>query len=154
MSSSWVKNRNRMHTISKGEINHNRSPAKSNLNTRGQLIIIGAVINLNGGGAYMDGDATSKERLVNDLKTLVSDAEELLKATASQAGEKISEARQKIEQSLIEGKKALTDAEVTLRQKSKEAAEIADDYVRENPWGAVGIAAAVGLAIGLLIRGK
>src|SRR5882672_9699916 len=78
----------------------------------------------------------------------------LLKATASQAGEKIGVARQKIEQSLIEGKKALADAEQTLRKKSKECAEIADDYVRENPWSAVGIAAAVGLAFGLLIRGK
>ena len=102
----------------------------------------------------MDGEATSKERLVSDLKALVNDAEELLKATASQAGEKISEARQKIEQSLVEGKKALADAEATLVKKSKECAEIADDYVRENPWGAVGVAAAVGLAVGLLIRGK
>ena len=102
----------------------------------------------------MDGETTSRERLVADLKTLVSDAEELLKATASQAGERISEARQKIEQSLIEGKKALADVETTLVKKSKECAEIADDYVRENPWGAVGIAAAVGLAVGLLIRGK
>jgi ElaB/YqjD/DUF883 family membrane-anchored ribosome-binding protein len=102
----------------------------------------------------MDGEPTNKERLVNDLKTLVGDAEELLKATANQAGERISVARQKIEQSLVEGKKALADAETTLLKKSKECAEIADDYVRENPWGAVGIAAAVGLAVGLLIRGK
>ena len=102
----------------------------------------------------MDGDTASKERLVSDLRTLVTDAEELLKATASQAGEKISVARQKIEQSLVEGKKALADAEATLLKKSKECAEIADDYVRENRWGAVGIAAAVGLAVGLLIRGR
>jgi ElaB/YqjD/DUF883 family membrane-anchored ribosome-binding protein len=102
----------------------------------------------------MDGETTSKERLIADLKTLVGDAEELFKATASQAGERISVARQKIEQSLVEGKKALADAEATLLKKSKECAEIADDYVRENPWGAVGIAAAAGLAIGLLIRGK
>jgi ElaB/YqjD/DUF883 family membrane-anchored ribosome-binding protein len=100
----------------------------------------------------MDGETTSKERLVNDLRTLVSDAEELFKATATHAGEKITVARQKIEQSLIEGKRALADAETTLLNRSKECAEIADDYVRENPWGAVGIAAAVGLAIGLLIR--
>ena len=102
----------------------------------------------------MDGDATNRERLVSDLKTLVNDAEELLKATANQAGEKIALARQKIEQSLVEGKKAVADAEITLVKKSKECAEIADDYVRENPWGAVGIAAAVGLAVGLLIRGR
>ena len=99
----------------------------------------------------MDGE-TSKERLVGDLKTLITDAEELLKATTSQAGEKVTAARQRIEQSLIEGKKALADAEKVLVKKSKECAEIADDYVRENPWGAVGIAASVGLVLGLLIR--
>jgi len=102
----------------------------------------------------MDGETTSKDKLVGDLKNLVADAEELLKATASQAGEKVAEARQKIDQSLIEGKKALADAEKALRQKSKEAADLADDYVRDNPWSAVGIAAGVGLVLGLLIRGK
>ena len=102
----------------------------------------------------MDGEASSTDRLASDLKNLVADAEELLKATASQAGDKIGVARQKIEQSLIEGKKALADAEKTIVEKSKEAAEIADDYVRENPWSAIGIAAGVGLVLGLLIRGK
>ena len=102
----------------------------------------------------MDGETTSKDKLVGDLKNLVADAEELLKATASQAGEKVAEARQKIEQSLIEGKKALADAEKTLVKKSKEAADLADDYVRDNPWSAVGIAAGAGLVLGLLIRGK
>lgn len=100
----------------------------------------------------MEGETTSKEKLVSDLRTLVNDAEELLMATASQAGEKIAVARQKIEQSLVEGKKALADSETALLKRSKECAEIADDYVRENPWGAVGIAAAVGLAVGLLLR--
>src|SRR5258706_15722826 len=102
----------------------------------------------------MEGESTTTDKLVADLRNLVADAEELLKATASQAGDKIGVARQKIEQSLVEGKKALADAEKTLVKKSKECAEIADDYVRENPWSAIGIAGAVGLALGLLIRGK
>ena len=58
----------------------------------------------------MNGEA-AKEKLVGDLKTLIGDAEELLKASATQAGEKFSVARQKIEQSLVEGKKSLADAE-------------------------------------------
>src|SRR5262245_53120281 len=99
----------------------------------------------------MDGE-TTRERLVSDIKTLVGDAEELLKATTNQAGKKVTAARQKIEQSLIEGKKALADAEKALLKKSKEYADVADDYVRENPWGAVGVAAGVGLILGLLIR--
>lgn len=102
----------------------------------------------------MNEENVSTDKLVGDLKNLVTDAEELLKATASQAGEKVTEARRKIEQSLIEGKKALADAEKSLRQKSKEAVDLADDYVRDNPWSAVGIAAGVGLVLGLLIRGK
>lgn len=102
----------------------------------------------------MESEVTSRDKLVGDLRNLVADAEELLKATASQAGDKIGVARQKIEQSLIEGKKALADAEKTLVKKSQEAAELADDYVRDNPWSAVGIAAGVGLVLGLLIRGK
>jgi len=99
----------------------------------------------------MNGEV-AKEKVVTDLKTLVSDAEELFKVTATQAGEKVAVARQKVEQSLIESKKALADAEKVFVKKSKECAEIADDYVRENPWSAIGIAAGVGLVLGLLIR--
>ena len=96
-------------------------------------------------------NGTATDKLVNDLKTLIGDAEELLKATANQAGEKVGAARQKIEQSLVEGRKALADSEKVFREKTKEAADMADDYVRENPWTAVGIAAGFGLVLGLLI---
>ncbi len=96
--------------------------------------------------------AESKEKLVSDFKVLIGDAEELLRATAAQAGEKATAARQKIEQSLQEGRRTLSEAENVLRDKAKEASKIADDYVRENPWSAVGIAAGVGLILGLLIR--
>jgi ElaB/YqjD/DUF883 family membrane-anchored ribosome-binding protein len=102
----------------------------------------------------MDGESNSKDKLVSDLKNLVADAEELLKATASQAGERIAEARKKIEQSLVEGKKALADAEETVLARSKECAAMADEYVHENPWTAVGVAAGVGLVLGLLMRGR
>ncbi len=97
-------------------------------------------------------DDRSTEKLMGDLKTLIGDAEELFKATASQAGEKVAVARQKIEQSLIEGKKALAEAEKIVIERSKQYADVADDYIRENPWSAVGIAAGVGLILGLLMR--
>jgi ElaB/YqjD/DUF883 family membrane-anchored ribosome-binding protein len=97
-------------------------------------------------------DDRSTEKLMGDLRTLITDAEELLKATTSQAGEKVAVARQRIEQSLLEGKNALAEAEKVFIARSKEYADIADDYIRENPWGAVGIAAGVGLIFGLLIR--
>ena len=93
----------------------------------------------------------SKQKLVADLKVVVADAEELLRATASQAGEKVSAARERIQASLATAKVKLTEAERALLEKSKLAAKAADEYVRENPWQAVGIAAVAGLVLGILI---
>ena len=96
-------------------------------------------------------NAVSKEKLVQDLKVVISDAEELLRATASQAGEKVSAAREKIQDSLQNAKRKLSDVEDTLRDKSKQAARATDEYVHDNPWRAVGIAAGIGFVVGMLI---
>ena len=93
----------------------------------------------------------SKDKLVADLKVVVADAEELLRATASQAGEKVAAARERIQASLATAKVKLTEAEQVLLEKSKLAAKAVDEYVRENPWQAVGVAAAAGLVLGVLI---
>jgi len=93
----------------------------------------------------------SKDKLVADLKVVVADAEELLRATASQAGEKVSAARTRIEASLAAAKVKLSDAERAALEKAKEAAKATDEYVHDHPWKAVGIAAAAGLLLGLLI---
>jgi len=93
----------------------------------------------------------SKEKLVADLKIVIADAEELLRATAAQAGEKVSAARERIQASLATAKVKLTEAERALLEKTKLAAKATDQYVHENPWRAVGIAAVAGLVLGVLI---
>ena len=95
--------------------------------------------------------AISKDKLVQDFKIVVADAEELLKATANQAGEKVAAARERIQDSLHQAKVMLAEAEDVIVQKGKLAARATDEYVHENPWRAVGIGAGVGLIIGLLI---
>jgi ElaB/YqjD/DUF883 family membrane-anchored ribosome-binding protein len=101
--------------------------------------------------AHSINNDVSKEKLVADLKVVVADAEELLRATASQAGEKVAAARERIQASLATAKVKLTDAERALLEKSKLAAKAADEYVHENPWQAVGAAAVAGLVLGILI---
>lgn len=96
------------------------------------------------------GDIT-KEQLITDFKVVVADAEALLKATASQGGEKMAEIRAKAEESLRVVKQRMDEAQAALLVKTKAAARATDDYVHENPWRAVGAAAGVGLVIGLLI---
>lgn len=93
----------------------------------------------------------SKEKFVADMKVLVADTEELLRATAAQAGEKAVAARERIQATLVTTKAKLIEAERALIDKTKEAARVTDDYVHDNPWQAVGIAAGVGFLLGLLI---
>lgn len=93
----------------------------------------------------------SKEKLAADMKIVIADAEELLRATAGQVGEKAAVARERIQDSLRVAKIKLAEAEEVVVDKAKAAARATDDYVHEHPWGAVGIAAAVGMVIGMLI---
>ena len=84
------------------------------------------------------------EKLVGDVKVLASDVEELLKATATQTSEKVAEAR-------VRAQAAIARARTIAVEQGKEAARATDQYVRQNPWSAIGISAGIGLLIGLLI---
>jgi ElaB/YqjD/DUF883 family membrane-anchored ribosome-binding protein len=95
--------------------------------------------------------AVTRDKLVQDLKIVISDAEELLRATASQAGEKVSAARERVQDSLHRAKIKIAEAEDILVDKGKQAARVTDEYVHEHPWRAVGVAAGIGLIVGLLI---
>lgn len=95
--------------------------------------------------------AVTKEKLTQDLKIVIADAEELLRATASQAGEKVAVAREKIQDSMHRAKIKLAEAEDVMMDKTKQAARATDEYVHDHPWRAVGVAAGIGLIVGLLI---
>lgn len=93
----------------------------------------------------------AKEQLISDFKVVIADAEALLKATASQGGEALVNLRAKTEESIAIAKEKIADAQEVLVAKTKAAAKATDDYVHDKPWHAVGVAAGVGLVIGLLI---
>lgn len=93
----------------------------------------------------------TKEQLIRDFKVVVADAEALLKATSGQSGEAMAEIRSKVSESLAAAKAKFSDAEAALVAKTKAAAKATDEYVHVHPWQAIGIAASVGVVIGLLI---
>lgn len=96
-------------------------------------------------------ESVNKDKLISDFKVVVADAEELLRATANQAGDKATELRAKIQTRLADAKLRLADAEAVMVDKAKLVGRAADDYVHDNPWRSVGIAAGFGLIVGLLI---
>jgi ElaB/YqjD/DUF883 family membrane-anchored ribosome-binding protein len=93
----------------------------------------------------------SQTQLVTDIKSVISEAEEMLHATADQVGESAVKLRERIKVRLADAKVRLVEAEAVLVAKTKAAARATDEYVHESPWTAIGIAAGVGLLVGLII---
>jgi len=99
----------------------------------------------------MNDNPANRDKLVQDMKVVIADAEDLLRATANQAGEKIAVARERIEDRLQQAKGKRAEAEAMVTERARQAARYTDEYVHENPWRAIGVAAGIGLLLGLLI---
>jgi ElaB/YqjD/DUF883 family membrane-anchored ribosome-binding protein len=91
------------------------------------------------------------DKLVEDLKVVMRDAEALIKATSAQTGEKIQEVRARAEESLRQARTRLSALEDEALQRAREVADATEEYVRQNPWQSIGVAAGVGLLLGLLL---
>ena len=98
-----------------------------------------------------DNTQVSTDKLVSDMKVVIADAEDLLRATASAAGEKVSAARARMEDSVRVAKVKLANAQEVVVDRAKVAALATDDYVHAHPWRAIGFAAAAGVIFGMLI---
>lgn len=94
----------------------------------------------------------NSENLIGDFKALMADAEDLIKATAGNEDGPLSAIRSKALDTLNSAKDSLSAVEGTVTEKAKVVAERADEFVHRNPWEAVGVAAGLGLLIGLFIR--
>jgi ElaB/YqjD/DUF883 family membrane-anchored ribosome-binding protein len=93
---------------------------------------------------------TTKEanhRLTNDVRAVMRDAEDLLKATAGEAGEKVKEVRSRLATALESAKESCEH----LQEKAVKTAKATDHVIREHPYESIGIALGVGLLIGVLV---
>jgi ElaB/YqjD/DUF883 family membrane-anchored ribosome-binding protein len=98
-----------------------------------------------------DFTATQKDKLLSELRMVVSDAEQLLDATAGQVGEGVAETRGRIKARLHQARENLHQLQETAVARAKEAGQATDVYVHDNPWKSVGVAAGIGLLVGILI---
>ena len=94
----------------------------------------------------------NSENLIGDFKALIADAEDLIKATAGHEDGSLGVIRSKALDTLNNAKESLSSVEGDVTEKAKVVAERADEFVHRNPWEAVGVAAGLGLLIGLFIR--
>ena len=93
-------------------------------------------------------------RLADDFRAVVSDAEQLLRHAATQAGDGYNEARQRLEASLAAAREELGALQQSAADGARRAGRATDGYVRDHPWESIAIGAGVGLLLGLLIGRK
>jgi ElaB/YqjD/DUF883 family membrane-anchored ribosome-binding protein len=99
----------------------------------------------------MSNTSRAKDRLAADFHAVMNDIDALMKATGQQADGEAKALRERISDRLDGAKEKLLDAQHEAVERAKAAASATDDYVHDNPWQAIGVAAAIGLAVGVLI---
>ncbi len=85
-----------------------------------------------------------------EIKNLISDVEDLMARIADLKDADVVRVRGKVQRAVDATKQSLADGADALRQRAQDVASTADDYVRESPWQAVGVAALVGAVVGIL----
>ncbi len=93
----------------------------------------------------------SKEKLINDLHQGIADSEEMLKLTADEVSAGAVQLRQRVRERMNQAKAELIHLQQVTVEKAKAAGHVTDEFVHQNPWKSIGIAAGVGLVVGLLI---
>jgi ElaB/YqjD/DUF883 family membrane-anchored ribosome-binding protein len=93
----------------------------------------------------------TREKLVADMRTVLADTEQLLKAVIGQSGEKLAALQPRIEENLRNARARLAEFEQVAIEQVRAAAETTDAYVHEHPWKVAGFTALLGVAVGLLI---
>lgn len=92
-----------------------------------------------------------RERLVDEFVAMLSDAEDLLKRAGNETGERARDLRAQVEGKLLAAKLRLQELEGEAVDRARDAARYIDDDVHENPWRAIGLAAAIGFVAGLVV---
>lgn len=95
--------------------------------------------------------ADSKQALVTDLKNVASDAGNLISNVAATGADELAQARTNLEARLGQAKTRLIDASLAVSDKAKGTVDATDQFVRDNPWKVLGLAAAAGIVIGAIL---
>jgi ElaB/YqjD/DUF883 family membrane-anchored ribosome-binding protein len=93
----------------------------------------------------------SQDNLKRDFQSTLDDAEELVRMTGDQSGEKVTAARNKVRQSLDRGRSELQRMQTQAGESARRAAYEVDDYVHANPWKTLAMVGLVGVIVGMLI---
>jgi ElaB/YqjD/DUF883 family membrane-anchored ribosome-binding protein len=91
-----------------------------------------------------------KDSASGEFKNLIDDVEDLISRVGDVNDPELVRLRDKVKEAVSSAREALNDGADKVRRSAQQVAGGTDDFVRENPWQALGIAALIGVAIGFL----
>jgi ElaB/YqjD/DUF883 family membrane-anchored ribosome-binding protein len=94
---------------------------------------------------------TPRERLAQDVRSLLTDVEQLFREAAQASGAEAQELRRRAEAALLKARQQIESVEEDLLRRGREAAQATDEWVHQNPWTSIGIGAGIGVLVGMLI---
>ncbi|HEY5366892.1 MAG TPA: DUF883 family protein [Casimicrobiaceae bacterium] len=93
----------------------------------------------------------TRDQMVDDFATVLTEAEDMLKKASNETGDRARDLRAQVEAKLLAAKLRLQEMQGDAVDRARDAARATDDYVHDNPWQAVGVGAAVGFVVGMLM---
>jgi ElaB/YqjD/DUF883 family membrane-anchored ribosome-binding protein len=92
------------------------------------------------------------ENILDEFSGMLGEAEDMLKRAANETGDKARDLRSQVESKLLHAKLRLQELQGQAMDQAQQAARATDDLVHDYPWQAIGVAAAVGFVVGLMIN--
>jgi ElaB/YqjD/DUF883 family membrane-anchored ribosome-binding protein len=94
--------------------------------------------------------ALGGQKIVDDLRVLLTDSEEMLRLAANVPGEGVDALRNRLGAHVETLQSTLGDAQRNAQRRYRAVTVNTERYVRSNPWRSIGIAAGVGFLLGVL----
>jgi ElaB/YqjD/DUF883 family membrane-anchored ribosome-binding protein len=92
-----------------------------------------------------------QDQLVNDLRAVMRDAQQLLDSGVSSCSAQATQARQRLESALHDVRQSWAECKPNARQRLSQWQHVSDEYVHQHPWTTMGVAIGMGVAMGWLL---
>jgi ElaB/YqjD/DUF883 family membrane-anchored ribosome-binding protein len=92
-----------------------------------------------------------RQKIIEDIKVLLNDSEELVRLSASLPAEGVDALRTRLREHVQAARNVLEAAQSTAQERYRASLDGTVQYTRDNPWQALGIAAGIGLLAGILV---
>jgi len=93
----------------------------------------------------------AKEYAKGQINNFIENVEDLTHALRDVDTPEIARVKAKVKIALAAAKSALSDGAAQVNHQARQAGRTTDTYVRDNPWQVVGIAALIGITVGILV---